>query len=58
VVKDLTESAVESSSGFTAPAETGTYQLRVHVLSTSVTGVDLSMDISFTVAGDDVPELL
>uniref|UniRef100_A0A7S3XB41 Uncharacterized protein n=1 Tax=Strombidinopsis acuminata TaxID=141414 RepID=A0A7S3XB41_9SPIT len=57
VVKDLNDSSIEASCGFTAPAETGKYKLRVHVLSTSVTGVDLTVDAEFEVSDDDVPAL-
>jgi len=59
VVKDLNAQTVEPSQpcGFTAPDKAGTYRLAVHVLSTSVTGVDLAFECSFDVVEDDVPAL-
>jgi len=57
VVKDLTADAITAEAPFTAPPVPGTYTLRVHVTSTSVIGVDLSYDVSFTVVEDDVPAL-
>ena len=41
---------------FVAPPA-GSYTLRVHVLSTSVVGVELTTDVTFTVEEDDVPAL-
>ena len=57
-VRDLNEAAVEASIGFTAPSDAGVYKLRVHVISTSVIGVDLDFTAEFEVAADDVPPLM
>jgi len=56
VVKDLEEKVIVDEVPFVAPAA-GSYTLRVHVLSTSVIGVELSTDVTFTVEEDDVPDL-
>lgn len=57
VVTDLEQAVVSGDAVFQAPKETGTYHLRAHVTSTSVIGVCLSCDVSFTVVEDDVPDL-
>ena len=57
VVKDLEQSVVTAEQPFTAPPNPGKYTLRVHVTSTSVIGIDLTTDVSFTVVEDDVPDL-
>jgi len=57
VCKDVNSKYVEESMMFTAPPTPGTYHLRVHVLSTSVIGIDLTKDVDFTVVEDDVPDL-
>ena len=41
-----------------APPDAGTYNLRIHLTSTSVTGVNLAHDCTFTVVEDDVPALV
>jgi len=56
-VKDLTQTVLTAEIPFMSPPTPGTYALRVHVLSTSVIGVDLTTDCSFTVVEDDVPDL-
>lgn len=56
VVKNLEEQTIVDEVPFVAPPA-GTYTLRVHVISTSVIGVWLQTDVSFTVAEDDVPDL-
>ena len=57
VVKDLSMEAVTAEAPFQAPPKPGTYTLRVHVLSTSVIGIDHVCDTTFTVVEDDVPAL-
>ena len=57
VCKDVNDKYVEESMMFTAPPTAGTYHLRVHVLSTSVIGIELTKDVDFTVVEDDVPDL-
>jgi len=57
VVKDLAADVIKAEAGFQAPPTPGTYTLRVHILSTSVIGVDLTCEVSFTVVEDDVPTL-
>ena len=42
---------------FQAPPAPGTYNLRVHVTSTSVIGIYETCELSFTVVEDDVPDL-
>lgn len=42
---------------FQAPPNPGTYTLRAHVTSTSVIGIQLQADVTFTVVEDDVPDL-
>jgi hypothetical protein len=56
VVKNLEEAVIVDEVPFVAPPA-GTYTLRVHVLSTSVIGVELTTDVTFTVEEDDVPAL-
>lgn len=56
VVKNLDEEVIVDDVPFIAPPA-GTYTLRVHVISTSVIGIWLMTDVSFTVAEDDVPDL-
>uniref|UniRef100_A0A7S0NTP6 SEC63 domain-containing protein n=1 Tax=Calcidiscus leptoporus TaxID=127549 RepID=A0A7S0NTP6_9EUKA len=56
-VKDVDAPHVEAQVVFTAPPTLGKYQLTVHVLSTSVIGVELSQDVMFEVVEDDVPAL-
>ena len=56
-VKDLETTEVADDAVFTAPPAAGSYTLRVHLTSTSVVGVELTADVSFTVAEDDVPAL-
>ena len=55
LVKDLAADVIKAEAGFQAPPTPGTYTLRVHILSTSVIGVDLTCEVSFTVVEDDVP---
>jgi len=57
VVKDLAESVVKAEQTFVAPPNPGKYTLRVHLVSTSVIGIDLTTDASFIVVEDDVPDL-
>ena len=57
VVKDLEQAVLTAEAPFTAPPNPGKYTLRVHVTSTSVIGIDLETDTSFTVIEDDVPAL-
>jgi len=57
VVKDLSAESVSAEQPFMAPPAPGTYTLRVHVVSTSVVGIALTQDVSFTVVEDDVPAL-
>jgi len=57
VVKDVEQAVVTAEAPFQAPPKAGLYQLRVHIVSTSVIGVDLSYDVGFTVVDDDVPAL-
>ena len=56
-VKDLTAPFVTAEIPLQAPPSAGSYTLRAHVLSTSVIGVDLTTEVSFTVMEDDVPDL-
>ena len=56
-VNDLETAELADEAVFQAPPTAGEYTLRVHVTSTSVVGVQLTTDISFTVAEDDVPAL-
>jgi len=56
-VKDLTETTLKAEIPFAAPPAPGTYNLRVHILSTSVIGIEISTDVSFEVVEDDVPDL-
>lgn len=56
-VKDLTERTLTAEMPFQAPPVAGKYTLRVHVLSTSVVGVEYTTDCEFTVVEDDVPDL-
>jgi len=56
VVKDLEEKVLTDEVPFVAP-QAGSYTLRVHVLSTSVVGVELTHDVEFKVEEDDVPDL-
>ena len=58
VVKDLREAVVRATQAFMAPPDAGTYNLRIHLTSTSVTGVNLAHDCTFTVVEDDVPALV
>ena len=53
VVKDLREAVVRATQAFMAPPDAGTYNLRIHLTSTSVTGVNLAHDCTFTVVEDD-----
>lgn len=57
VVKDLEQGVVTAEAPFTAPPAPGKYTLRVHLLSTSVIGIDETCEVSFTVVEDDVPAL-
>ena len=57
VVKDLEQVVVSAEAGFTAPPAAGDYKLRVHVLSTSVAGIEMAVDVGFKVVEDDVPAL-
>ena len=57
VVKDLEQTTITAEAPFTAPPTPGKYTLRVHLTSTSVIGIDLTTDVSFTVVEDDVPAL-
>jgi hypothetical protein len=57
-VKDLSQKVVSAEVPFQAPGVAGEYNLRVHIVSTSVIGVDLRTDVPFTVVEDDVPALL
>jgi len=57
VVQDVSLDVVKADAVFQSPPHPGTYQLRVHITSTSVTGINLSKDVSFTVVEDDVPDL-
>jgi len=57
VVTDLETKVVEGEAVFQAPPKPGTYTLRAHIMSTSVVGVELQTDVSFTVVEDDVPDL-
>jgi len=56
-VKDLTQREIKAEIPFQSPPAPGKYDLKVHVLSTSVIGVELSALCDFTVVEDDVPEL-
>lgn len=56
VVKDLEQKVMKLQVGFMAPPA-GKWELTAHVISTSVAGVDYSMDAAFEVVEDDVPEL-
>ena len=58
VVKDLREAVVRATQAFMAPPDAGTYNLRIHLTSTSVIGVNLAHDCTFTVVEDDVPALV
>jgi len=57
VVTDLKSTSVSGEAVFQAPGVPGEYNLRVHVLSTSVIGVCLTTDTKFIVEEDDVPNL-
>ena len=57
VVKALDEPYVAAELGFRAPPTPGKYPVRVHVISTSVIGVDLTVEAEFTVVEDDLPPL-
>jgi len=57
VVKSLDEPFVSAEIAFRAPPTPGTYPVRVHIISTSVIGVDLTTDTTFTVVEDDLPPL-
>lgn len=57
VVTDLDQADVEARITFGAPPTEGSYRLTVHIVSTSVIGVDLAADVTFKVVADDVPDL-
>ena len=57
LVKALDEPYVAAELGFRAPPTPGKYPVRVHVISTSVIGVDLTVEAEFTVVEDDLPPL-
>jgi len=57
VVKALDEPFASLELSFRAPPTPGTYPIKVHVISTSVIGVDLTADTTFTVVEDDLPPL-
>jgi hypothetical protein len=57
VVQDVSLETVKAEAVFQSPPNPGTYQLRVHITSTSVVGVNLDTDVSFVVVEDDVPDL-
>jgi len=57
VVTDLEAKVIKGEAVFQAPPTAGTYTLRAHIVSTSVIGVELQTDVSFTVVEDDVPDL-
>jgi len=56
-VKELSQRTISTEIPFQSPPAPGTYHLKVHVLSTSVIGVELSAPCEFTVVEDDVPDL-
>lgn len=56
-VTDLEAKVVTGEVVFQAPPVAGTYTLRAHIMSTSVIGVEMYTDVSFTVVDDDVPDL-
>jgi len=55
-VSSVTTQHVRARVRFAAPPP-GEYCLRVHVLSSSVAGVEMHKEVGFTVEEDDVPEL-
>jgi len=57
VVKKLDEKELKLQVPFGGPPTAGTYQLRVHCVSTSVVGADICVDVTLTMVDDDVPAL-
>jgi len=57
VVQDLALQVIKGKVSFIAPPTPGEYQLAVHVVSTSVVGVDMTGKCSFWVREDDAPPL-
>lgn len=57
VVQDLALAVVKGKVSFMAPPTPGQYKLAVHVVSTSVVGVDMIGECSFCVEEDDAPPL-
>ena len=57
VVKDTTESVVKANITFGVPPDPGSYTLSVHIVSTSVIGIEMSESLTFAVVEDDVPDL-
>lgn len=57
VVKSLDEAFVSLEVCFRAPPTAGKYPIKVHVISTSVIGIDQMIDAEFCVVEDDVPDL-
>jgi len=56
-VTSLATTTLPAVSKFEAPKEAGTYDCTVHIVSTSVVGVDITRKLSFVVQDDDVPAL-
>lgn len=56
-VKSLDEPFISLEVAFRAPPTPGKYPVKVHIISTSVIGVDLTTDVDFTVVEDDLPPL-
>jgi len=57
IVKSLDEAFVSMTFPFKAPPTVGKYPLKVHLISTSVIGINLTADAEFVVVEDDVPSL-
>eukprot|EP00908_Phaeocystis_cordata_P019350 Transcript_30859.p1 GENE.Transcript_30859~~Transcript_30859.p1 ORF type:complete len:348 (-),score=166.43 Transcript_30859:287-1288(-) len=57
VVTDLALPVLKGKVSFMAPPTPGEYKLAVHVVSTSVVGIDMHSECAFIVQEDDVPPL-
>lgn len=57
VVQDLALPVIKGKVSFIAPPSPGEYKLAVHVVSTSVVGIDMTGKCSFLVREDDAPPL-
>jgi hypothetical protein len=56
VVTSVAADKVRARVRFAAPGP-GEYSVRVHVISSSVAGMEIQQQVGFTVEEDDVPEL-